>query len=77
MINSYLSSSPVGSMVSMYLGNVLDSADGEKFMNSAYAILEEFVKSKSYERLSTIAPKIMTAKNSEEVLNVSKINIKF
>jgi len=70
MINSYLSSSPVGSMVSMYLGNVLDSEDGEKFMNSAYAILEEFVKSKSYERLSTIVPKVMTAKNSEEILNI-------
>ena len=70
MVTGYMSSHPLGSMVSSYLGNVLDSAEGEKFLNGVYAALEEFVKSKSYDRIVEIVPKLMAAKNSEETLNV-------
>ena len=70
MFNSYLSSSPLGSMISMYLGNVLDSEEGKLAINRFYEILEEFVKSKSYQRLTTIIPQLMAAKDSEQILMV-------
>ena len=70
MFNSYLSSSPLGSMISMYLGNVLDSEEGKLTINRFYEILEEFVKSKSYQRLTTIIPQLMAAKDSEQILMV-------
>merc|ERR1719322_2112405 len=70
MFNSYLSSSPLGSIISMYLGNVLDSEDGKQFINRFYEILEEFVKSKSYTRLTTIVPQLMAAKDSEQILMI-------
>ena len=72
MVNSYLSSTPLGAMASTYLGNVLDSEDGEKMMANVYKVLEEFVKSKSYARLSEIIPKVMAAKDIEGVLKVVK-----
>jgi len=70
MFNSYLSSSPLGSMISMYLGNVLDSEEGKLAINRFYEILEEFVKSKSYQRLTTIIPQLMAAKDSEQILMI-------
>ena len=70
MVNSYLSSSPLGAMAATYMGQVLDSEDGEKMMTGVYQILEEFVKSKSYARLSEIVPKVMAAKDIEGVLKV-------
>ena len=70
MVNSYLSSSPLGAMAASYLGQVLDTEDGEKFLSGLFTTLEEFVKSKSYERLSGIVPKIMAAKDTEAVLKV-------
>ena len=70
MVNSYLSSTPLGAMASSYLGNVLDSEDGEKMMTGVYKVLEEFVKSKSYARLSEIIPRVMAAKDIEGVLKV-------
>ena len=72
MVNSYLSSSPLGAMFSTYMAQVLDSEDGEKMMTNIYEILEEFVKSKSYARLSEILPKVMAAKDIEGVLKVEK-----
>ena len=39
-------------------------------MANVYKILEEFVKSKSYTRLSEIIPKVMAAKDIEGVLKV-------
>ena len=73
MVNSYLSSTPLGAMASSYLGNVLDSEDGEKMMANVYKVLEEFVKSKSYARLSEIIPKVMAAKDIEGVLKVENL----
>ena len=77
MFNSYLSSSPLGSMISMYLGNVLDSEEGKLAINRFYEILEEFVKSKSYQRLTTIIPQLMAAKDSEQILMVGFFEKKF
>ena len=68
MVNSYLSSSPLGAMAATYMNQVIDSEDGEKMMAGVYQILEEFVKSKSYARLSEIVPKVMAAKDLEGVL---------
>jgi len=70
MVSSYLSSSPLGAMFSSYMGQVLDSEDGEKMMANIYEILEQFVQSKSYARLSEIIPKVMAAKDIEGVLKV-------
>ena len=70
MVNSYLSSSPLGAMAATYMNQVIDSEDGEKMMTGVYQILEEFVKSKSYARLSEIVPKVMAAKDIEGVLKV-------
>ena len=72
MVSSYLSSSPLGAMFSSYMGQVLDSEDGEKMMANIYEILEQFVQSKSYTRLSEIIPKVMAAKDIEGVLKVVK-----
>ena len=75
MFNSYLSSSPLGSIISMYLGNVLDSEEAKEHLNKFYEVLEEFVKSKSYHRLTTLVPQLMAAKDSEQILMVGSMII--
>merc|ERR1712241_421210 len=67
-LSSYVSSNPLLAMGQTYLSTLIDSEQGENFMKGFFSTFEEFVKSKNFEKIITLIPKINKAKNMEEVL---------
>jgi len=51
-----------------YLSTMIDSGKGEQFMNGFFKSFEDFVKSKSFESIIYLIPKINGAKSMEEIL---------
>jgi len=70
VITSYISSNPVLAMGQTYLSTIIDSEKGEQFMTGLFTTFEDFVKSKSFEKIIYLIPKINGAKNLEEILAI-------
>merc|ERR1711936_1148349 len=69
-LSSYISSNPMLAMAQTYLSTLIDNQQGETFMDNLFTTFEEFVKSKNFEKIVYLIPKINKAKNLEEVLAI-------
>lgn len=70
MIGSYIGNTPYGAIIQQYGSSFFESEQGSKFVDGIYSTFEQFVKSESWKRLTTLVPQLMAAKDMEAMLNV-------
>lgn len=68
MAGSYLESSPYGALIQQYGKQAMDSPAGSAFLDNAWKVVEDFIKSENGKRFMKLVPGLMAAKDMDETL---------
>jgi len=70
LASSYLESTPYGPMVLMYGRQAMESEQGAAFLDGAYGIFENFIKSENGIRFTKLVPELLAAKDTAAMMKI-------